>query len=193
MSKLNLGIDIDGTITDPSTFIPYLNKAFNKELSFSDITQFHLPPLYQITDEEFFEWFIEHEGNIYSDAQLSEYATEVLNELAKEHTLIYISARDQKHHPLTLDWFNKNKVPYHQIELIGSHNKIKSAKEKRIELFFEDKLDNANELAEELKIPIILFDTPYNQGTQHQNVKRVFHWREAKGYVDSRINSKGTV
>ena len=30
MNKLNICIDIDGTITDPYHFLPYLNELYNK-------------------------------------------------------------------------------------------------------------------------------------------------------------------
>ncbi|KHF31202.1 hypothetical protein LR68_00151 [Anoxybacillus sp. BCO1] len=33
MIKRRFGIDIDGTVTCPSTFIPYLNKSFQKNLN----------------------------------------------------------------------------------------------------------------------------------------------------------------
>jgi uncharacterized HAD superfamily protein len=181
--RWNLGIDIDGTVTDPATFVPYLNQAFNKQLLFEDITQFHLPPLYGITDQEFMEWFLKNEGDIYSKALLAEAAKDILNDLAQAHQLIYISARNQDHHQLTINWFEEHQLPYHQITLLGSHDKIDIAKEQQIEIFFEDKLDNANDIAEELDIPVLLFNTPYNQGNVHQHVNRVKHWREANDVI----------
>jgi uncharacterized HAD superfamily protein len=181
--RWNLGIDIDGTVTDPATFIPYLNQAFNKQLLYEEITQFHLPPLYEVSDQEFMEWFLKNEGNIYSKALLAEAAKEILDDLAQAHQLIYISARHQDHHQLTVSWFEQHQLPYHQITLLGSHDKVDMAKEHNIEIFFEDKLDNANDIAEELNIPVLLFNTPYNQGHLHQHVNRVLHWREAYGVL----------
>lgn len=181
--RWNLGIDIDGTVTDPATFVPYLNQAFNKQLLYEEITQFHLPPLYGVSDQEFREWFLRNEGNIYSKALLAESAKEILDNLAQAHQLIYISARNQDHHKITVNWFDQLQLPYHQITLLGSHDKIYIAKENAIEIFFEDKLDNANDIAEELNIPVLLFNTPYNQGKLHHHVNRVQHWREANSVL----------
>ncbi|WP_202078632.1 hypothetical protein [Caldalkalibacillus salinus] len=178
-SRYRLGIDIDGTITDPATFVPYLNKAFGKALAFEDITQFELPPLYGITEEDFMAWFVENEGPIYEEAALSLYAKEALETLNQDHTLIFISARHQAHHDLTMNWFAKQQLPYDHVELLGSHNKIQRTRDHRIDLFYEDKLDNANQIAEALGIPVILFNTPYNTGTCHTLVHRVSHWKEA--------------
>jgi uncharacterized HAD superfamily protein len=180
MKKWKIGIDIDGTVTDPATFIPHLNQAFNKALQYEEITQYHLPPLFGISDEEFMTWFEEHEGSIYSKALLAERAKDVLDELFQIHHLVYISARNERYHQLTLEWFKQHEIPYHHIDLLGSHNKIEIAKSHAIELFFEDKFDNANDLAEELAIPVILFNTPYNQGNLHKDVTRVNHWQEAR-------------
>lgn len=38
-------------------------------------------------------------------------------------------------------------------------------------------------LAEELKIPVVLFDTPYNRLTVPDNVIRVYNWQEANQYI----------
>lgn len=191
-NKLTLGLDIDGTITDPATFIPHINKAFNKHLSFKDITQFHLSPLYGITDKEFFSWFSKNAGPIYAQAELAESAKEILTEWKETHHLIYISARHKKHHELTLNWFTEHSIPFDEILLTGSHNKIEMTKDKGIELFFEDKLDNANEIAEAVAIPVLLFNTPYNQGNEHSLVHRVTNWLEAKSYVDQYVRRKGS-
>lgn len=174
------GIDIDGTVTDPGAFIPYLNKAFNKQFTLDDLTQYHLPPLLGVSEEEFWSWMKKHEKEIYAQVPLADSAKEVLERLAQDFQLIYITARPHYLKKVTLEWFNKHQVPYHHIELLGSHDKVAQAKKHGVELFFEDRLETANAVAEELSIPVILFNTPYNQGTTHHHIYRVNHWREAE-------------
>jgi hypothetical protein len=172
------GIDIDGTVTDPGTFVPFLNKAFNKTFTLDDITQYYLPPLLGVSEKEFWSWMKKHEKEIYAQAPLADSAKEVLEQLAENFHLIYITARPQYLKDVTLEWFEKNKVPYHHIELLGSHQKVEHAKKHGVELFFEDRLETANAVAEELDIPVILFNTPYNAGPTHRHIYRVHHWRE---------------
>ena len=74
-----------------------------------------------------------------------------------EYELYIISARKKTLLPVTEQWFSKNDLLYHHIELIGSHNKIATVKKHQIDLFFEDKHDNAVAIAEECSIPVILF------------------------------------
>jgi hypothetical protein len=54
-----------------------------------------------------------------------------------------------------------------------------------VEIFFEDKHDNAVMIHEECQIPVILFDTPYNQDPIPNGVIRVNNWREANKWVEN--------
>lgn len=187
-TTFNLGIDIDGTVTCPTTFVPYLNQAFGKNLTYDDIYQYDLPPLLGVKQEEFLQWMQKQAGHIYKQAPAATSAQKVLTDWFNTHHLIYISARPPEHEKITCDWFQQQNIPYHQIELLGTSNKIERAKQLHINVFLEDRLDTANDLAEALNIPIILFDTPYNRQTQHQNVYRVRHWLEAQQELKNMYN-----
>ena len=69
------------------------------------------------------------------------------------------------------------------IELIGSHHKIETAKKFNVDAFFEDKHDNAVDIHEELQIPVLLFDTPYNRSPIPEGVIRVTNWQEADQWI----------
>lgn len=174
------GIDIDGTITDPATFIPFLNKAFNKNFTLEDITQYHLPPLLGVSEEEFWDWMKRHEKAIYAQAPPAKAAKKVLERLARRYQLIYITARPQYLKDVTVQWMERHRFPYHHIDLLGSHQKVEQAKKHGVQLFFEDRLETANAVAEELGIPVFLFQTPYNSGTAHPLIQRVNDWQEAE-------------
>ncbi|NNU82998.1 hypothetical protein ETC05_03800 [Geobacillus sp. BMUD] len=185
--KKRLGIDIDGTVTCPSTFIPYLNEAFGKELALNDITQYNLAPLYGVAEEEMDRWLEENEADIYERAPLARYALEVIDSWKDKYELYYISARGRHLYDLTECWFRRHGVHYHHIELTGSHDKIAVVRRHQLSAFFEDKYDNACDIAEACGIPVILFDTPYNQGPLPENVIRVNNWLEAKREIEQRL------
>ncbi len=71
--------------------------------------------------------------------------------------------------------------------MIGSHDKIAVAKKHKVDAFFEDKHDNAVMIAEELNIPVFLFDTPYNQPPVPSNVIRVNNWLEANDWIQKKF------
>jgi uncharacterized HAD superfamily protein len=184
LRKRRLGIDIDGTVTCPSTFIPYLNESFNKNLTLEDITDYDLLPFLETTEEELNRWMEEYEPIIYSRAPLVPHALEVIGEWKEQYELYYISARGKHLYEITEQWFQKHGVHYHHIELIGSHDKVEAVKKYKIDAFFEDKYDNACDIAEQCHIPVILFDTPYNQGPLPNGVIRVYNWLEAKKHIE---------
>ncbi len=183
--RKRLGIDIDGTITRPDTFVPYLNKAFQLSLTYEEMNQYDFNPFVNVPEEEFSKWFIENEPIIYADSILVDGAKEVLRKWASTHDLYFISARNNAMLDVTETWFSKQELQYKHIELIGSHDKVATAKKFEVDLFIEDKHDNAVAIAKECNIPVLLFDTPYNQDPIPDGVIRVYHWHEVKKWVEN--------
>lgn len=187
--KKRFGIDIDGTVTCPTTFVPYLNEAFNLNITLEDIKQYDFMPLVTVSEKEFAAWFRKMEPVIYSNSPLAQGAKDVLKKWEKEHELFFISARGSHLLDLTKEWFTTNELIYNDIHLIGSHDKIEAARRYGVDIFFEDKHDNAVNLHEELSIPVILFNTPYNQEPIPDGVIRVNSWTEARNWVQNWIKN----
>lgn len=190
MKKLKFGIDIDGTVTKPDSIVPFLNKDFGLKLTLKDIKQYDLSVHVDIPRAEFSKWWLQNEAIIYKESPMSEEAENVLQDWEKQHDLIFISARSRHLHDITEEWFKKQGLPFHHIELIGTHDKISAAKQFEIDIFFEDKHDNAVQICEECKIPVILFNTPYNQEPVPEGVIRVNNWQQAKTWVDGWLQNK---
>lgn len=176
--KFRMGIDIDGTVTCPQALVPYLQKSFDKNFKYEDITEYDLSNVLKLPESEIYQWFKDNEHEMYKYSPVHQDADRVLTEWANHYKLIFISARHTYLNDLTIEWFKENQVPYHHIELTGSHEKIKTAKRLEVDAFFEDKLDNAIEIHESLDIPVYLFDTPYNQSELPEGVTRVKTWLE---------------
>ncbi|MED3660712.1 hypothetical protein NST62_05325 [Ureibacillus sp. FSL K6-8385] len=183
--KPRFGIDIDGTVTAPDTLIPHINKQYKTNIVLDDVVEYDFLSAFPhpVDRKEFARWFKENEPYLYSVSQIAKDAQSILKNWHKQYELYYISARDNTLYDITKRWFEQHQVPYDHIELIGSHDKLEAAKKHRIEVFFEDKHDNAVELAEELKIPVLLFDTPYNRKAIPSNVIRVRDWKEANEWI----------
>lgn len=181
--KKRLGIDIDGTVTRPETILPYMNKDFGLSLSLEDIVDYDLSLLVDIPASEFAQWWLNIEAKVYEESPLAEHVKDVLLEWEKLHELYFISARSTHLLAITENWFKKEGLPFHHIELTDSHNKVELIKNYQLDLFIEDKHDNAVIVHQECKIPVLLFDTPYNQQPLPQGVIRIYHWFEAKAWV----------
>ncbi|MGA9224938.1 MAG: hypothetical protein WB217_01205 [Mesobacillus sp.] len=187
--KRRFGIDIDGTVTCPTTFVPYLNDAFGLNITLNDIKQYDFMPLVTVSEKEFYDWFKNMEPVIYSRSPLAAGAKEILKRWEKEHELYFISARDSHLLDITKEWFTNQELMYNDIHLIGSHDKIEAAKKYDVDIFLEDKHDNAVNLHEELNIPVLLFNTPYNQDPIPDGVIRVNDWKEAHTWVQNWIKN----
>lgn len=185
MRKPRFGIDIDGTVTTPDTLLPHINKAYNVNLQLKDVVEYSFLSAfpYPVDPQQFQQWFSENEEEMYRVSDLYPQADKVLQKWQSQFELYYISARDQALFDVTQQWFEQHQVPYDHIELIGSHNKLAVAKNLQVEAFFEDKHDNAVMLAEELKIPVVLFDTPYNRDAVPNQVIRVSSWQQANDFI----------
>jgi uncharacterized HAD superfamily protein len=179
------GIDIDGTVTSPDSLLPFINKAFNLNILYEDVNQYELTPFVNVGEKEFAKWFTENEPMIYKESPPANGVIQVLKKWTHKHALFFISARGPHLLDVTEEWFYQNGLTFHHIELIGSHNKVETVKKHNIDIFFEDKHDNAVIIHEECSIPVLLFDTPYNQDPLPKGVIRVKNWKEADEWVEN--------
>jgi uncharacterized protein len=183
MRTIRLGIDIDGTVTCPTSLLPHINEQFGCSLVLDDIKEYDLTKAFQVDEHMFREWYMSAESHIYSTSPAQAFAKKILDDWHAQFELYYISARGHQVYDATLDWFKREEIPYDHIELVGSHNKIATAKKFGVHAFFEDKHDNAVDIHEELDIPVILFDTPYNRDPIPKGVIRVNDWQEANQWI----------
>ncbi|UBH07707.1 5' nucleotidase, NT5C type [Macrococcus armenti] len=189
-SKIRFGIDIDGTVTCPTALVPYLQKSFNPDFKYEDITAYELTTVLGISNDEVAQWFKENERELYIHSPVHKDADKILRQWSDQFELYFISARHTLLTDITFDWFNRHNIPYHHIELTGSHNKIEIARELQVDAFFEDKLDNAIDIQNALNIPVYLFDTPYNQSHLPKDVYRVYSWIETNNIIQKHFNDK---
>ncbi len=175
--KYKFGIDIDGTIVETLTFYNHLNEYFQKKVNYDDITDFNLLPFYEITEEEYYEWYKIYGKTIYESSQAIVEAKEVLDQLFLHgHQLVYISAREEEYFSVTKEWFVKNDIKFDDIVLVGNYDKATFAQKFAIDIFIEDNYNNAISISNKLNILVYLINTPYNQGDTPDNIIRVNDW-----------------
>lgn len=184
MKKTRFGIDIDGTLTCPTSLLPHINNHYKLNLVLDDITDYDLTKAVNVDEKQFFDWYKTVESDIYAASPPQAYAKGILENWKSQYELYFISARGENVYDTTYDWFSREQIPYDHIELIGSHYKIETARKHGVDAFFEDKHDNAVDIHEELDIPVFLFDTPYNRKAIPKGVIRVNDWQEANDWIN---------
>ncbi|EOD00317.1 5' nucleotidase, NT5C type [Caldisalinibacter kiritimatiensis] len=177
MKRLNICIDIDGTITNPYDWIGLANKYFNTSIEPYNVTEYEIDKVLGVTREEYLEFYDKFGEMIHLNATVRDNANEKLKELSKRHNLYYVTAREKRMTEVTYKWLRMNEFPMDSVFLLGSHYKVDKAKELNCDVFIEDRYENAIQLAL-AGFKVLLVDCYYNRLPVIPGITRVFNWNE---------------
>lgn len=177
MKRLNICIDIDGTITNPYYWLDISNKFFNKDIKEYQVTEYYIHEVLGVEEKAYIDFYEKNKFMIHSDQELREDVLEVLNALNVDHKLFFVTARDASLEILTYSYLRKNNIPFNDLFVLGSHYKVDKAKELECNIFIEDNHDNALQLSEH-GFRVLLIDTNYNRKPINDNITRVYDWNE---------------
>lgn len=183
MKKQTMGIDIDGTLTEFDSFIPYFNKLLGKQVKPEDIVQYDLHEIFDMDYDDFSALFDEHSAPAYEQSPPRSCAQQELKWIDERFNIVYITARLKEYEELTSRWIKEHGFPESPIVCTGSHDKIDAIKQYNVNYMVEDRLENALHIWEELRVPVFLVDTPYNQAELPAGVFRVKNWHEVTDYL----------
>lgn len=193
MKKKKIALDIDDVLIDFNTgFLKFFNEKLNTSHTIKDITAYEYHTIFDVTKEKSQEIIDE-----FMDSFLHLETPPVVGvveglKLINHHEIILISARPEKRRKLTIDWIEKHLqglAQIHSIILTGQYHgetkkKGEIAKEIGIDMFVEDSLANAYDIANH-GIPVLLFDTPWNQDSNLPLlITRVKTWEEIVAHIN---------
>jgi len=182
MNRLNICIDIDGTITEPYYWVSYANKYFNLQIKNEDVTAYEICDVLGISTEEANEFLSRHGEEMLLDAQIRKDAKKILWELSVKHNIFYVTARDRSLMNLTQQWFMMNDLPSGELYMLGSHHKVGKAQELNCDIFLEDRYENACELTN-AGFEVLLLDCNYNRLLLGNGIQRVFNWEQVSKII----------
>lgn len=175
--KLNICIDIDGTITDAYYWIHLANKYFNKHIKEEDVTSYEMHEVFNIEKEEYMKFYNNYIREIHETATLKEDVKPILDKLSETNNLYFVTARDKRVEDITINFLKDNNIPYNDIFLLGKHYKVDQAIELDCDIFIEDNYNNAIQLSK-AGFNVILIDTYYNRKKLNDKITRVTNWDE---------------
>ncbi len=191
---MNLGVDIDGVITNIQDYVfEYGTKfAYEKGYDLKAISK------YTYDSVGIFNWNKEVDNEFWYTI-LEEYsknerprllASEVLYKLKEDGWKIHlITARcsmkeedikSNKIERVLTNWLEENDIPYDVLEFSGS-DKREALKNYNIDIMIEDSPKNIEQLRS--ICPIIVFDAMYNKECVGENIVRVNSWYEILYYL----------
>ena len=168
---MRIGIDIDGVIVDTINYVAAeLSKYLNRKVKPDEVAH-NLEKI-----ENIVRIFSEDGERLLCSLDPLEDAVDSINKLAEEHDLYIISARFHVHYDITVEWIKKHGIKADQIIFTEGKGKLAACKEKGIDVFIEDSVKNALELADN-GIKVILFSAEYNSSVQREDIIRCDNWK----------------
>ncbi len=192
---MNIGIDIDDTLTDIRDKLNLAAEKYANELGKENkneedkyVEDNNNGNVYQIkygfTYEEL-KYFLSviHEG-ITKKEEPRKNCVEIIRKLHNEgHKIYIITARDSEFHEdpykLSKDWLDKNNIYYDEL-IVNARNKLEVCQRENIDLFIDDQLANCTKLSE-AGIKVIRI-TEYND-IQHGDIINKNNWNEIYNYI----------
>lgn len=184
---MNIGIDIDDTISDTyAVLFPYAEKYTAEELKrnieFSGKelkTHLYVETFHNWSEEEAKNFWRKYYQEIMEKVRPKVLAKEVIEKLKEEGKHIYlITARFPSEEfdieELTRKWLGNYGIMYDEL-IMNAQNKVEIAIEKKIDIFIDDSYKNCSTVANS-GIKTYMMDFIINNNLGEGNYKRVYSW-----------------
>ena len=192
---MNIGIDIDDTLTDIRDKLNLAAEKYANELGKENkneedkyVEDSNNGNIYQIkygfTYEELKYFLSVIQEEITKKEEPRKNCVEIIRKLHNEgHKIYIITARDSEFHEdpykLSKDWLDKNNIYYDEL-IVNARNKLEVCQRENIDLFIDDQLANCTKVSE-AGIKVIRI-TEYND-IQHGDIINKKNWNEIYDYI----------
>jgi uncharacterized HAD superfamily protein len=192
MKKLNICIDIDGTVTEPYYWLERANRYFDRQLKPEDITAYEIHRMLDVEEDDYNEFYELYGKLLHRESKARFGASEIIQNLYRQHNIHFVTAREEIMRETSIEWLERHQMPMDTIWHLGSHYKAAKARELNSDLFIEDCYSNAIQLAK-AGFEVLLIDCTYNKGPLPENVTRVKNWFEIAKLAEIKAQSMKTV
>ena len=134
MNKYNIGIDIDGTLTEPDFWVETMNRYFNKEINYQENRVYDWLEAYDLSYEEFEEFYKTEGPRMHLEAKIRPGAKKVVSCFSKHFNIYYLTARQSWLEPVTAKWLSKHELSGEHY-VLGTHNKLPYARKFSCDFF----------------------------------------------------------
>jgi uncharacterized HAD superfamily protein len=183
--NMNIGIDIDDTITNSSNiFIKYakkFNKIYNINYNIDEA---------ELNQKKAFGWSRKNQNvfakrylkRILQEAEPNVGVIEGLQYLKKMgYRLVFITARNDAEvsgiYELTKQWLINNNIKFDKL-IVNCNNKLQTCLDNNIRLFIDDNYNVCKDIWNSKKIEVFLYETNYNKKYDNLNFVKVKNWNE---------------
>lgn len=90
----------------------------------------------------------------------------------------------EENEQIVKDWLQKNNIYYDGL-IFSPEDKLDICIKNNINIMIEDKVDNINKIS--IKIPVICFNSGYNEECKGENIYRVYTWYDIYNTIKNKI------
>jgi uncharacterized HAD superfamily protein len=111
---------------------------------------------------------------------------------AAGYEIAIVTGRPPITYEASIEWLARQRVPYHSFTVVDKYGRfatdnttavtLSELASRRFSFAVEDSPTMAKYLAENMEVPVKLYDRPWNRtGVEHPRITRHIHWREIVG------------
>ena len=184
---MNIGIDIDGVLTDMEREVTdYATKMCVEEgLPIKvDVSQYYETDSFNWTQEQSDRFWNKYLVPYVVESNARRYAKEIIKKLRQEGNKVYIiTARDESGMPteyygkmqqLTKEWLKKYEIEYDKLIFAKDKEKLQRCIENNVDVMIEDSPRNIRNISS--KVKVIKFDCQYNKDVIGSNIINAYSW-----------------
>lgn len=192
---MNIGIDIDGVLTDLENYIKTVGKKYMIEnnLGFDDTMNTNSICGF-LSKEDSHQFWDTHWEKYATSIKVRENASNIIEKLKNDgNKIIIITARTydsqivkrgikrQKNmEKLIIKWLDKNNIMYDKI-VFSNLNKLKACLNNKIDIMIEDSISNIEQLKNHMKL--LCFDAKYNHSYTNNQIYSVYKWDDVYNII----------
>ena len=198
---MNIGIDIDGVLTDLESFMRNYGTKFcveeNHPIQISELNY---------NEKETFKWTAEQAEKFWNkylvqyvvEGKPRECAQEVLKQLQENGNKIYlITARNEyglppeyygKMQELTKKWLKENNIKYNKLVFAEDSEKLSQCIENKIDIMIEDSPQNILNISKQ--VLVIKYQNQYNEKIKGKNILTAYSWYHIYEIINKRMRGE---
>lgn len=191
--KLNIGIDIDGVLTDVGKYQLEFGSAYFKKPA-KNPHEYDVTDMFNISEVRADQFWDEHLFDYALSYPARDFASQTIKRLhSAGHKISIVTARDTTStdtivgaamRAVVKQWLKENKLYYDQI-VFTDEDKVPFCAKHKIDIMIDDKPENIMDIS--TIIPVIAFDCPYNTACKNENIHRAFAWTDVE-YIIKKLS-----
>lgn len=184
---MNIGIDIDGVLTDlERATIDFGTKmCIEKNWTITmDLSKYLEVEAFGWTSEQADKFWNKYLVEYVTQSPARRFAKEIISKLREEGNNIYIiTARDESGMPpeyygkmqqLTREWLERYEIEYDKLIFAKDSEKLEKCLENNVDIMIEDSPRNIRNISS--KVKVIKFDCQYNKDVIGSNIINAYSW-----------------